>query len=227
MKNYRYMSATVTSLMAASLLTACQGSGQSDEMGAANNGQEYELVSMKSDSGEHNVSADKSSVFSVPAEDTSNTTQSSSASENSNEPEPAEVVVETVTEEVEFAFDSHALTPMAKAALDKLVSDTQDMPVEHIDVVLAGHTDAIGTDQYNDHLSRERADAVQNYLEGEFPDTHVSWDLNAYGEDRPTASNNSAAGRQDNRRVVITVTPDMQKQTAQIDLSSSAPVAIN
>jgi OOP family OmpA-OmpF porin len=65
---------------------------------------------------------------------------------------------------------------------------------------VAGHTDQRASAEYNEKLSRRRADAVRDYLIGK----GVSADrLSAagYGETKPVADNNTEAGRQQNRRV--------------------------
>jgi OmpA-OmpF porin, OOP family len=67
-----------------------------------------------------------------------------------------------------------------------------------------GHTDSQGSDEYNQKLSEERADAVRQYLIGRgIGDTRLK--STGYGESKPVADNNTAAGRQKNRRTEMTV----------------------
>jgi outer membrane protein OmpA-like peptidoglycan-associated protein len=78
-----------------------------------------------------------------------------------------EVITETsrpaVDLEVRFEFDSAALTPTAQAVLDNLATAlTTDLASYRF--VLEGHTDAVGSDDYNLRLSQRRARAVQDYL---------------------------------------------------------------
>jgi outer membrane protein OmpA-like peptidoglycan-associated protein len=71
-------------------------------------------------------------------------------------------------------------------------------------IVVQGHTDSKGTAAYNQRLSDRRADAVSGYLE----DLGVRGsriDAIGHGESNPKASNNTASGRQQNRRVEIYV----------------------
>jgi outer membrane protein OmpA-like peptidoglycan-associated protein len=71
-------------------------------------------------------------------------------------------------------------------------------------IVVAGHTDSVGSDSYNRSLSNRRASSVANYLE----DLGVRGsriDAVGYGESQPRASNSSASGRQQNRRVELRV----------------------
>lgn len=102
-------------------------------------------------------------------------------------------------------FDSgeHQLKPGAFAALDKVIEQIND-PASS-DVEVAGHTDSVGSTASNLELSRNRARAVADYLieSGNFADDAVA--TRAFGEGRPIASNDTAEGRQHNRRVELTV----------------------
>jgi len=73
-------------------------------------------------------------------------------------------------------------------------------------IEVAGHTDSTGSDSYNQMLSQQRAQAVSNIFiqDGVQP---VRLDTVGYGETRPIASNNSEAGRRQNRRVELTLLP--------------------
>jgi outer membrane protein OmpA-like peptidoglycan-associated protein len=73
-------------------------------------------------------------------------------------------------------------------------------------IEVAGHTDSTGSDSYNQLLSQQRAQAVSNVLiqDGVEP---VRIDTVGYGETRPIAPNNTAGGRQQNRRVELTLLP--------------------
>lgn len=76
-------------------------------------------------------------------------------------------------------------------------------------IEVAGHTDSTGSDQYNLELSQRRASAVAQVLigDGVMP---VRIDTVGYGETRPISSNATAAGRQANRRVELTLLPYTQ-----------------
>jgi len=73
-------------------------------------------------------------------------------------------------------------------------------------IEVAGHTDSSGSDSYNQMLSQQRAQAVSNVLinNGVQP---VRIDTVGYGESRPIASNSTAEGKQQNRRVELTLLP--------------------
>ncbi len=73
-------------------------------------------------------------------------------------------------------------------------------------IEVAGHTDSSGSDSYNQMLSQQRAQSVSNVLasDGVQP---VRIDTVGYGETRPVASNSTPEGRQQNRRVELTLLP--------------------
>jgi len=73
-------------------------------------------------------------------------------------------------------------------------------------IEVAGHTDSTGSDSYNQMLSQQRAQAVSNVLIGDGVQP-VRIDTVGYGEARPIASNATAEGRQQNRRVELTLLP--------------------
>lgn len=101
---------------------------------------------------------------------------------------------------VNFDFDRAVIRQEDFAKLDQDVSTLKqwgDMKVE-----VAGHTDYIGTDEYNMGLSVRRADAVRMYL----IDKGIAADrltVKGYGESQPVADNTTEAGRFQNRRVEL------------------------
>jgi outer membrane protein OmpA-like peptidoglycan-associated protein len=71
-------------------------------------------------------------------------------------------------------------------------------------ISVQGHTDSVGTASYNERLSERRADAVANYLQ-DMGVRSSRIQTVGYGESQPRSSNNTASGRQSNRRVEIKV----------------------
>jgi len=112
-------------------------------------------------------------------------------------PEPAPMVI---LGDVNFAFDSAVLKPNAKEKIDKAVAHIQKMSDETFE--LLGHTDSIGTEEYNLGLSQRRADAVRNAMIklGVAPERLVA---RGYGESKPIATNSTEEGRAENRRVEL------------------------
>ncbi len=101
---------------------------------------------------------------------------------------------------IEFEFGSDQLTAQGKLDLDTfgeaLVTDLRTT-----DVSLEGHTDAVGTDDYNMGLSQRRALAARQYLVDSFGIAPSRLEAVGKGKDDPVASNDEATGRAQNRRV--------------------------
>ncbi len=106
--------------------------------------------------------------------------------------------------EVLFDFDKFDLKPEATPTLQTIAAELQDLP-EAATVKIDGHTDADGTDAYNEDLSAKRAEAVANWLrtEGGVPGDLITTE--GYGEAAPVAANDTEANRALNRRVVVTL----------------------
>ncbi len=102
-----------------------------------------------------------------------------------------------------FAFDKAELRPEAKIKLDELVSKLQQVP-EVRSISLAGHTDGVGSDKYNQGLSERRANAVANYLVAKGINPAVLQTA-GYGKSNPIATNATAEGRAQNRRVDLQI----------------------
>jgi peptidoglycan-associated lipoprotein len=105
-------------------------------------------------------------------------------------------------EDVHFDFDRFNLRPDAVKILDDAVAKLQANPA--LNVTIEGHTDAIGTVEYNIALGERRSNSVRDYL--------VSRGIAAgrlrtvsYGEERPIADNETAEGRAMNRRAHLAV----------------------
>ena len=103
---------------------------------------------------------------------------------------------------VNFALDSARLRPGARSALERQVDvlrRSRDLRVE-----IAGHTDARGASGYNRELSLRRARAVRDYFVANGIDRERLV-VEGYGESDPVVSDDTAAGRERNRRVELRV----------------------
>lgn len=107
------------------------------------------------------------------------------------------------TLQLQFAFDSAQLTASDKAELDRLVPILSNPKAGRIGGVIEGHTDSIGTAEYNMGLSQRRAESVERYLEAQGVSLAGRFTSEAFGKTKPIASNDTAEGRAQNRRVVI------------------------
>lgn len=127
------------------------------------------------------------------------------AAEPAPEPAPAPAPVAqkvTYAADAFFDFDKSNLKPEGRASLDELVSKIQGINLEVI--VAVGHTDSVGTEQYNQGLSERRAESVKQYLVSKGIEAGRVY-TEGKGELQPIASNQTAAGRAQNRRVEIEV----------------------
>lgn len=113
-------------------------------------------------------------------------------------------LIVTLPEAITFPINSAQLKSSFVSSLNALAQNLQQYPNTTVEVV--GHTDSSGTTAYNQQLSERRAVSVRSVL----LNAGVSGSrLRAagQGESNPVASNGSAAGRQQNRRVEIFITP--------------------
>jgi len=112
-----------------------------------------------------------------------------------------------------FEFDQATLTPQAREILAKLAGIFQVSPRYFLSI--EGHTDSIGSEEYNMKLSMQRAESVEEYLVSQgIPESLVS--SQGFGKGQPIASNDTAEGRQQNRRVEIVV-QDTQSYTINLN----------
>ena len=108
---------------------------------------------------------------------------------------------------VHFNFDSEVIWKNSYAHLDRIVNLLKSTPVK---IILAGHTDSIGFENYNLTLSEKRANSVYRYFvnKGIDPDKITTI---GYGETRPLTSNDTKEGRRRNRRVEFIRADEMEK----------------
>jgi outer membrane protein OmpA-like peptidoglycan-associated protein len=101
-----------------------------------------------------------------------------------------------------FGFDQSALTQNAMQNIDNLAASLIKYP--NTDIMVIGHTDAVGSDDYNLKLSRERAEAVRAYAISKGVDANRLKTVGK-GESEPIASNDTDDGKAKNRRVEIVI----------------------
>ena len=104
---------------------------------------------------------------------------------------------------VNFDFDSSNLTATAKGNLDKLGQILSNNPDTNINIY--GHTDSVGKADYNQKLSERRAQSVKTYLVSKGIDA-ARMNAMGMGATTPIASNDTASGRAQNRRVEFAIT---------------------
>jgi outer membrane protein OmpA-like peptidoglycan-associated protein len=108
---------------------------------------------------------------------------------------------------ITFPVDRYDIQPQFQSTLNQVSQTLASYDQTYIDVL--GHTDATGSDAYNQALSERRAQSVADYLT-----THgvarARMGVRGYGESQPIATNEDESGRSQNRRVEIKVVPVTQ-----------------
>lgn len=105
---------------------------------------------------------------------------------------------------VKFSFDADKVPEAAQSILDELGSKVKSLD-KTVYLEIEGHTDNIGSDEYNQHLAEMRAEAVRNYLADKAGIPLHAMNVISFGESKPVAANNTSQGRAQNRRVVVRV----------------------
>lgn len=108
---------------------------------------------------------------------------------------------------ITFASDSANINASFYNVLDSVALVLEEF--NKTVVVVAGHTDSQGSDAYNRQLSQQRADSVAGYLQSQKV-MRDRFEIIAAGESSPVADNATASGREQNRRVEITLLPITQ-----------------
>lgn len=110
----------------------------------------------------------------------------------------------TLKSDLAFGFNSAQLSSAAKTAIARVAHQVRRAGLTGR-IYVDGYTDDLGSSSYGQVLSQKRADAVASYLRSHLGSTRVSVVPVGHGEANPIASNATAAGRQQNRRVTITL----------------------
>jgi outer membrane protein OmpA-like peptidoglycan-associated protein len=120
--------------------------------------------------------------------------------------------------DVLFDTAKSSLRPLAREKLAKVSGIVSGHPGLRLDV--EGHTDSVGGEAYNQQLSEQRGESVRDYLiQQGMPSGSVT--TKGFGKTQPVASNDSAAGRQQNRRVELVISGDI------IGQAIGSPIAAN
>jgi len=139
---------------------------------------------------------------SVQFETVSPTVANTSDSLNKVKPVPRVVMPANLT--VNFAFDKSDFASDSKSDSYFNSSDSFLLQNSNSKINITGHTDAIGTDAYNQALGMRRAARVQQYFESKgINSSKIS--ISSKGEKEPVSDNSTETGRSKNRRAVITI----------------------
>jgi OOP family OmpA-OmpF porin len=127
-------------------------------------------------------------------------TVTSSATAQVTMPKPPEKVC--IVLKIEFDTDKSDIKPKYHDEIKRVADFLEKYP--QVKGIIEGHTDSVASAVYNQKLSERRARAVRTYLIDKFKIAPERLDAKGYGESRPVASNATAAGRQQNRRIQAT-----------------------
>jgi outer membrane protein OmpA-like peptidoglycan-associated protein len=120
--------------------------------------------------------------------------------------------------DVLFDFNKYTLKPEAREKLAKVSGILLSYP--NLKLQVEGYTDSIGSDDYNQKLSEQRAGGVRDYLVSQsVPDNNIS--AKGFGKSDPVADNSTSSGRAENRRVELVVSG------AAIGIEQSSPGAVS
>jgi outer membrane protein OmpA-like peptidoglycan-associated protein len=124
----------------------------------------------------------------------------------------------TMKSGVLFDFNSSKVNPTVNDNLVKFAETLKQYP--DTEILVAGHTDNVGTEQYNMNLSQQRANAVANVLKTNNV-TRNRLTILGYGEKNPVADNTAESGREQNRRVefAIVANDKLKKQATKGDVA--------
>ncbi len=115
---------------------------------------------------------------------------------------------------VHFATNKYNINEESRATLDKLAGILMEFP--DTNVLVVGHTDSVGNEEYNMTLSKNRAQSVTNYFTNTKGLSAGRFTTNWFGETTPVATNDTEEGRAANRRVNVVIVPnDKMKEDAQ------------
>nr|WP_285853796.1 OmpA family protein [Oceanobacillus luteolus] len=130
-----------------------------------------------------------------------------------NLPEDSQITVDgeetkiQLPDHILFDFGESELREEAEAALDDFLGSLEKVE-EGTVIQINGHTDNSGSEELNQKLSEERAEAVEVYIQENGGLDHLTFETNGYGLTRPIASNEDEDGRQKNRRVEFVINPN-------------------
>ena len=123
---------------------------------------------------------------------------------------------------VYFASDSYTLSSKDYVAVENFISNLQGLKLEKI--TIEGHTDNSANEIYNQQLSANRCQTIAHFLKGKLNVSVPILEI-AKGESQATASNETEQGKQQNRRVVITVFSELERELTPAGEVKNSPTS--
>ncbi len=136
----------------------------------------------------------------------SSATQAMSRAESAEKAARGKLIYEVTlsNDKVTFPFNRALLSPEAKQMIDDAITKvTEENRGVYFEI--EGHTDSVGSKEYNYHLGEERAEAVRQYLHDQHDIALNRIEVISYGADKPVKDNKTRASRAENRRVVMRI----------------------
>ena len=130
----------------------------------------------------------------------------------------------TLSADALFAINSAELSSQARGELADLVAQIRNLD-DLTRIFIAGHADTTGNDAINDPLSQRRADSVANYLVSQGVSANLI-ETRGYGSHQPVATNDTAQGRRQNRRVEVTLEREGESQGMSFRPVETQPQAL-
>jgi peptidoglycan-associated lipoprotein len=136
----------------------------------------------------------------------SSATQAMSRAEQAEKAARGKLIYEVTlsNDKVTFPFNRALLSDDAKALVDDAIGKIKEEN-RGVYFEIEGHTDSVGSKEYNYHLGEERALAVRNYLHDQHNIALNRIQIISYGADKPLSDNKTKASRAENRRVVLKI----------------------
>jgi len=116
-----------------------------------------------------------------------------------------------------FDFDSDVIRGEARTNLNALAANLDKY--KDRDLLIVGHTDAVGSSEYNEDLSVRRAEAAARYIRNQ--GVNESIETRGRGEYEPVASNDTESGRSQNRRVEVAIYANEELRQRAMDQAAS------
>lgn len=150
------------------------------------------------------LSASKEAQEEKTVQTDNNSASSQVASDNKSESSSVVAPVQEFKQLVNFDFDSTEIKPYDEQSLQKFLAEHKDKKIK---IMIDGHTDSVGDEEYNQDLSERRANSVeQEILKITKQQHNITKKITGYGETKPVDSNDNTEGRAHNRRVELTIT---------------------
>lgn len=188
-------------------------------------GDSEQLLNMKKDSNVSNMSGDKAAVLPrTPSDTDSDLSNDDMQAGTDNMDEDTDYSNQNaygdageMSKTLHFEFDSTQLTGASQETFDELKEQLGRHENQDAEINIVGYADSTGPEEYNMHLSEQRAKAIKAELNGLGLDV-TDWSVEGEGEANPIAENDTMEGRAENRRVELQISIDEEEKVTAADM---------